>query len=285
VKEQSVRPNEERFREKRPPASLRRVMFAAEIGRSTICQEEFKMNRLKVGAMIFCFALFAIAFPRGVKADEWNKKTVLTFDKPFEIPGVGAQVLPAGTYVFKLLDSQSDRHIVQIFNERQDHVFSTILAIPNYRLRATDKTVITFRERAAGQPEALRAWFYPGNNWGQEFVYPKARAIELAKQANLPVLAMPTELAPNLVEPVQSAEEPPVIALKQAPIEAVTPTGEVVAMTEVVEPPPVQTAAVQPAGTENPMPNSASLLPLLGLIGFLSLAAGAVLSLIPKRIA
>jgi len=243
------------------------------------------MNRFKVGAMIFCFALFAIAFPRGVNADEWNKKTVVTFNQPFEIPGVGAQVLPAGTYVFRLLDSQSDRHIVQIFNERQDHVFSTILAIPNYRLRATDKTVITFRERAVGQPEALRAWFYPGNNWGQEFVYPKARAIELAKQTNLPVLAMPTELAPNLVEPIKSADEPPVIALIQAPIEAVKPTGEVVAMTEVVEPPPVQTAAVQPAGPENAMPNSASPLPLLGLIGLLSLAAGAVLSLIPKRLA
>ncbi|NTW37728.1 MAG: hypothetical protein HGB17_16770, partial [Syntrophobacteraceae bacterium] len=154
--------------------------------------------------------------------------------------------MPAGTYVFKLLDSRTDRHIVQIFNERQDHVFSTILAIPNYRLRATDKTVITFRERPAGQPEALRAWFYPGNNWGQEFVYPKARAIVLAKETNLPVLAMPTELAPNLVEPVKSADEPPVIALKEAPIEAINPAGEVVAMTEVVEPPPVETAEMQP---------------------------------------
>jgi hypothetical protein len=238
------------------------------------------MNRFKVGAMIFCFALFAIAFSRGAKANEWNKKTVLTFNKPFEVPGVDAQILPAGTYVFKILDSQSDRNIVQIFNERQDHVFTTILAIPNYRLRATDKTVITFRERAAGQPEALRAWFYPGRNWGQEFVYPKKRALELAKQTNLPVLAMPTELAAILVEPVKSADEAPVIALKQAPIEAVKPTGEVVAMTEVVEPPPVQIAEAKES-----LPKTASLLPLLGLIGLLSLAAGAVLSFIPKRLA
>jgi len=128
------------------------------------------MNRFKVGVMIFCLALVALALPAGVKADEWNKKTIVTFSAPVEIPGVGAQVLPAGTYVFKLLDSQSNRNIVQIFNERQDHVFSTILAIPNFRLRATDKTVMTFRERASGQPEAIRAWFYPGNQWGQEFV-------------------------------------------------------------------------------------------------------------------
>ena len=73
--------------------------------------------------------------------------------------------------------------------------YATILAIPNYRLRATDKTVITFRERPAGQPEALRAWFYPGRNWGEEFVYPKAKAIELAKATNTPVLFTAAEIA------------------------------------------------------------------------------------------
>ena len=235
-------------------------------------------------ATVFCLVALCVLVVPAATADDWNSETVITFSGPVEVPGVGAQTLPAGTYVFKLLDSLVDRHIVQILNERQDHVYSTILAIPNYRLRSTDKTVITFRERATGQPEALRAWFYPGNRWGQEFVYPKARAIELAKQTNLPVLAMPTELATNLVEPVQSADEPPVIALKQAPIEAVTPTGEVVAMTEVVEPPPVQTAEAQPAEPEKTLPRTASLLPLLGLIGLLSFAAGTVLSLIPRRL-
>jgi hypothetical protein len=143
---------------------------------------------------------------------------------------------------------------------------------------------MTFRERAAGQPEAIRAWFYPGNRWGQEFVYPKARAIELAKLTNQPILAMPEELAPILVEPIKSAEEPPVIALWEAPIEAVKPTGEVVAMTEVVEPPPVQTAAVQSAEPNGSLPQTASSLPLMGLIGFLSIAAGLGLSVISKRI-
>jgi len=238
------------------------------------------MNRFRFGAMMFCLAL---VFTAGVKADEWNKITKVTFSAPFEIPGVGAQVLPAGTYVFKLLDSLSDRNIVQILNERQDHVFSTILAIPNFRLQATDKTVMTFRERAAGQPEAIRAWFYPGNRWGQEFVYPKKRAIELAKLTNQPVLAMPTELAPYLVEPIESAQEPPVIALKEAPIEAVKPTGEAVAVTEVVEPPPVETAAVQSAEPSQSLPQTASPLPLVGLIGLLSIAAGFGLSAISKR--
>jgi hypothetical protein len=71
-------------------------------------------------------------------ADDWNKRTTVTFSAPVEVPGAGAQILPAGTYLFKLLDSQSDRNIVQIFNEDGTHVYTTILAIPNYRLRATD---------------------------------------------------------------------------------------------------------------------------------------------------
>src|ERR1022692_5155272 len=126
--------------------------------------------------VLFLAALCVLVVPTAM-ADDWNSETVITFSGPVEVPGVGAQTLPAGTYVFKILDSQSDRHIVQIFNQDKTHVFTTILAIPNYRLHATDKTVITFRERPAGEPEALRAWFYPGREWGEEFVYTKSRAI------------------------------------------------------------------------------------------------------------
>lgn len=244
------------------------------------------MKFTKVGAVIFC-ALVALAVTSGANADEWNKKTTVTFSAPVEIPGVGAQVLPAGTYVFKLMDSSSDRHIVQIFNTRGDHVYATILAIPNFRLHSTDQTVMTFRERAAGTPEAIRAWFYPGNNWGQEFVYPKTRAIELAKVTHEHVLALPDELATNLTTPATSVDEPPVAALKVAPIEAVTPTGEVVAMTEVVEPPPVQTEAVKTEAVQTAdaktLPKTASPLPLFGLIGLLALAAGLAISVIPKQ--
>jgi hypothetical protein len=91
--------------------------------------------------------LFGATFPPSAQADEWNRKTLITFSNPVEIPGVhlaGWGVLPAGTYVFKIFDSQSDRHIVQIFNQDETTVYATVLAIPNYRLRATGKTVITW---------------------------------------------------------------------------------------------------------------------------------------------
>src|SRR3990170_3643206 len=160
------------------------------------------MNRFKVMGTIFCVSIMALAFSPAVKAQRADKKTIVTFSQRIEIPGVGQQFLPAGTYVFKLVDSLSNRDIVQIFNEDENHVFATILPIANYRLKATDETVMTFRERAAGQPQAIRAWFYPGANWGQEFVYPKSRAVELAKVTNEPVLYFPAELAPEVTKPV-----------------------------------------------------------------------------------
>jgi hypothetical protein len=208
-------------------------------------------------------------------AQNWDKTTRVTFNVPVEIPGIGAQVLPAGTYVFRLLDSLSDRHIVQIFNADQSHLFATILAIPNYRLRPTDKTVMTFAERAAGEPQAIRAWFYPGDNSGQEFVYPKKRAVVLAKVTNQPVLYIPDEAAPNIVAPVKTATEPAVIALKEVPVKAVKPTGEDVALAEVVVPPPVEVASVQqPASLPKRLPKTASSLPLLALLGIFSVSVG-----------
>jgi len=240
-----------------------------------------RINRFKVVALIFCASLVALAFPFSMNAQRWDKKTVVTFGQRIEIPGVGQQYLPAGKYVFKLVDSLSNRDIVQIFNEDETHVFATILTIANYRLKATDETVMTFRERPAGQPEAIRAWFYPGANWGQEFVYPKTRAVELAKITNEPVLYFPAELAPEVTKPVKSLDEPPVVALKQAPIRAVTPRGEDVEIAQVVEPPPVQTASARlPV-----LPQTASPLPLFGLIGLLSLGAGFALSVFSKRTA
>ncbi len=231
---------------------------------------------------VFCAALMGATFAPSARADDWNRKTVITFSAPVEIPGVhlaGWGVLPAGTYVFKILDSQSDRHIVQIFSQDELTVYATILAIPNYRLKATDKTVITFRERPAGQPEALRAWFYPGRNWGEEFVYPKAKAIELAQAANTPVLFTPAEIPVEVAEPIKTVDEPVVVQLKQAPVMAVRPTGDEVQVAEVVTPPPAQAEVA-----ENTLPKTASPLPLIGLFGLLALGGAFTLRAVASRV-
>jgi LPXTG-motif cell wall-anchored protein len=233
------------------------------------------MKRFKFVAMICCLVVVALAVAPKVKADTFDKKTVLTFSEPFEVPGVDAQILPAGTYVFKILDSWSDRNIVQIFSADETHVYTTILAIANYRLKATDKTVLTFGERAAGQPEAIKAWFYPGQTWGQEFVYPKKRAIELAKIVKEPVLAMPVETTATV----------PVETLKSVPVAAIKPTGDEVPVAEVVEAPPAAAVAQAPPATlaARSLPETASSLPLFALIGLLSLLSGFTLLVITRR--
>jgi hypothetical protein len=115
-----------------------------------------------------------------MQADEWNKKTILTVNESISVPN---KVLPPGKYVMKLMDSQSNRHIVQIFDGDETHLITTILAIPNYRLEPTGKTQFQFWETPPGQPKALRAWFYPGDNFGQEFAYPKTEATNIASYA------------------------------------------------------------------------------------------------------
>src|SRR5579859_2415986 len=233
------------------------------------------MKFLKAAPTVLCLAVLGVAFSPSARADETNRKTVITFSGPVEIPGVHLQgwgVLPAGTYVFKIVDSKSDRHIVQIFSKDELTVYATILAIPNYRLKATDKTVITFRERPAGQPEALRAWFYPGRNSGEEFVYPKEKAIEIAKTTNTPVLFAAVDIPAEVAEPIKSVDEPVVVQLKQAPIMAIQPTGEEVQLAQVVTPPPAPAeVAAAPATADRELPATASQLPLMALFGLLAL--------------
>ena len=139
------------------------------------------MKGIKVTALSFCLGLLSLPALRDTQADEWDKKTDVTFSQPVEVPGV---VLSAGTYVFKLAESASDRSIVQIFNKEQNHVYATIQAIADERLQPADKTVITFEERAKGAPVAVKAWFYPGDNAGVRFVYPKRKAMEIARSNN-----------------------------------------------------------------------------------------------------
>jgi hypothetical protein len=252
--------------------------------------EKKEMKRFKAATTVCFVALMGAVLAPGAKADDWNRKTVMTFSGPVEIPGVhlvGWGVLPAGTYVFKILNSQSDRHIVQIFSQDEKTIYATILAIPNYRLKATDKTVVTFRERPAGEPEALRAWFYPGRNWGEEFVYPKAQAIALAKQTNVPVLFTPVELPVEVTESTKLVDTAVVAQMQQAPIMAIKPTGEEVQLAEVVTPPPAETtvaATTTTVTTDTTLPSTASNLPLIGLLGLMALGGAFAVRTAARRL-
>jgi hypothetical protein len=120
-------------------------------------------------------------------ASPWDKKTKLTVNETIEVPGA---TLKPGKYVMKLADSQSNRHIVQFFNEDETQVLSTVLAIPNSQMKPAEETKLSFYETPSGEPPALRAWFYPGDTFGQEFAYPEKDAREIAKASKRHVLAI-----------------------------------------------------------------------------------------------
>ena len=225
------------------------------------------MKSIKAAFCLLAITLFGAVLLPSARADTWNKKTVVTFSQAVEVPG---RVLPAGTYTFQLLDSPSDRHIVQIFNADGSQIIATILAINNYRLEPTGDTVMKFNERPGDSPEALRAWFYPGDNFGQEFVYPKVRAIELAQTAKVIVPAVAVDTIDDNV-------------IKTIPIVAVTPDQKEVEVTKVIQttPPVAAPAPVAVKETEE-LPQTASSMPLIALLGGLSISLAIGLKLFLK---
>jgi hypothetical protein len=142
---------------------------------------------MRVLKALCCAAAITVALAPSARADEWNKKTILTFSGPVQIPGV---TLPAGSYVFKLADIPGNRHVVQVFDKDEKKLYTTMLAIPNERLEPSDEPVVLFAERTSGSPQAVKVWFYPGNRIGNEFVYPKSQAMRIAKETRQSVLAM-----------------------------------------------------------------------------------------------
>jgi hypothetical protein len=176
----------------------------------------------KVAKMLFvAICGFALVFPS--QANEGDRKTIVSFSAPVEIPG---KVLPAGTYTFRLLDSASDRNIVQVYDKDQKTFYGMLLGIPNYRLTPPDKPVINSEERPSGTPEAVKAWFYPGSHYGTEFVYPDKRASEIAKRVHQNVLSMRNQESKNITTEAKSANEPSVKALENTTVTAVNPSGQ-----------------------------------------------------------
>ena len=189
-----------------------------------------------------CAALLlggAITF---AQAPDTNNMTTVTFSAPVSLPGV---TLPAGSYLFKLADSQVNRNIVQVFDKDRSKIFATILAIPAERNEPADETVITFNESPANMPPAIRYWYYPGEKRGQEFAYPKKQAVEIANAAHTSVLSVdmdennPDSMKTGAMSRVEPGAEPSAAAqspTQEPSAQAASPTPQ----TPQAEPAPAQ---------------------------------------------
>ena len=248
-------------------------------------------------------------------ADQWDKKTTITIDEAVQLP---TATLQPGTYVIRLLSSPAaDRHTVQFFDKDEKHVIATIEAIPNERVRPTGKSVFAFWETPAGQPKALRAWFYPGDNFGQEFAYPKDEAARIsARNNNVKVPTVKDEkssdvsaqnnssaqndrYAQNSASSTPAAEPAPATQATSAPEPSTAPASEPATQSAPVEvaqarqPAPAASdnnsdaqrvnSTPAPAPATDTLPRTASNMPLLALIGIISMVAALALKFAYNR--
>lgn len=230
-----------------------------------------------------CFAIIWIAAPNA-SAQRFDHATKITVNQPFEVPGLA---LPAGTYVMRLAEVAGTRTVVQILNADQTTSYAFVMGIPDYRLKTTEDTYVTFYEAKPGAPVPMRAWFYPGYNSGLEFVYPRDRALEIARTSGEHVIAAPYQ--PEYIPEPGEFEE-----LDPALLTAIKPSGEEVDVAAVhgeseeawYEEPVAEddflTAAIDlPAVTQ--LPRTGSPIPLFALAGLLSAGAAGLARAMRRR--
>jgi hypothetical protein len=221
------------------------------------------MLKRMIGAAFSLAVVWLLTTPAAF-ADDWDKATRITVNQSFEIPGM---ILPAGTYVMKIVDLAAERHVVRFTSEDGLTIYATLIGIPSFRLHTTEKTALTFYEAETNGPPPLHAWFYPGRQYGIEFAYPERRATRIAAVSEEPVVAFRDwEEIP--------AETPSVKELLEEPLVTVEPTGEEGEVAAVYpEFTPVEEPELGPEySLPLALPRTATLFPLVLVIGLLAAA-------------
>ena len=213
------------------------------------------------------------------KADSYDKMTKITVNEPVRLP---TMTLQPGNYSLRLLEATGNRHVVQVRDENGKGL-GLILALPNYRMVAKDSTVLQYWETPPGQPRAVRAWFFPGDNVGQEFVYPQSEAAEIAAYTGGLLPDISVDLTTTVVDDSNESNSQPSGTVSVAELRGESTEAPVVSGPSTPsQPEPQLIAQVTPPPTLNvppadaapaQLPQTASDLPLIGLVGVLSLAA------------
>jgi hypothetical protein len=252
-----------------------------------------------IGCFVFALVLFA---PPVIHGDEWNLATRFKVNQPTEVPGMVLQ--PNTKYMIKLLDSASDRHVVQLYNADQTRMLTMFMAVSDERTTPTDNTVFTFIETAPGYPLPIKEWFYPGRLNGLEFIYSKKQAKEislhalepitygtpgdlhemaaLTVEANEPGKELPAPTSTASVTKVENAPAPVTEEKPSAPIETAPAQEPIVSTEQPVQEPAAQELAATTENTttdnkeaeNHQLPRTGGELPLIVLIGGLCLGTG-----------
>jgi hypothetical protein len=208
-----------------------------------------------------------------------DKRTKFTFNRPIALPGV---TLPAGEYLFRLVDATNGSKAVQVLSADGKKPYAMLHTIPNRRNDVSPAPELRFMETGPGTPSAVKTWWYQSEQIGYEFIYPKDQARKLAKGNIEPILTTRAETRTEAeIKPTAELErlapsgvETPVVVTATPPPAAPAGVAEVgvVASDAIVLAAPVLEARAE-------LPRTASSLPLVGLIGILAFAAAMFLRL------
>ena len=255
------------------------------------------MGRIRLITAAACATLLVGA--AGVSAQPSDRTTFVTFSGPVSVPGT---TLPAGTYTFRLADSPADRHVVQIFDREQSKLYATLLAVPAERNEPASQPVITFKETPSTMAPALRYWYYAGEKSGNEFVYPRAQALAIARATGEGVMSADTDANDinnwkGTPTRITADAEPSATATPAEPTPAQPSAASQPAEQPRTTPPPMSPAPEQPAATPAPqdrtvgtsgrtepkeLPRTAGELPAVGLIALFAFAGAVALRVARK---
>ena len=244
-------------------------------------------KRLMTSACAAAMLLTLSATPALAQGQPMDARTEFTFNQPVELPGV---TLPPGTYIFRFADGTTGRKVMQVqAKDASSKTYGMFMTINAQRPRPSDDAELRFLETPAGQPAAVKTWWYPGNTIGREFIYPKSQARRLAQATNQTVL---TTQAENVTNDQMST----------ADLAYVAPSGQETALTDdqlveaAANTPPVgasaqpstaaaQTTAGNSAASRTPaqegtmarasLPRTSTPMAGIGLLGMMSLLGGA----------
>ncbi len=217
------------------------------------------MRRLWSALSISCSLVLLAGTGRARAADDSAWKSTLHLSQPTEIPG---KVLDPGEYTVKVIDTKQPRKIVQFSNADDTKVITTVMAVPDYRVQPAGQVEFTYFERGEGAPQALKEWFYVGNNYGIEFIYPKESAYQIAKASRQNVVTSTANEEIKEVTPEQKE-----VTRESRTTEETTPAP--VAVAENTEP--------------SRLPQTGSSLPEVALAGLIALVGAAALHAARRR--
>lgn len=269
------------------------------------------MLSTRIFGLVCAVAVFACLLAAPVSAQPLDKRTLFTFSGPVTLPGV---TLPAGQYLFRLADPNSSSKVVQVLNAEGTKPFGLFFTIPAERLEPASTPEVRFMETASGTPAAIKTWWYPGERRGYEFIFPKEQARRLAMAASQPVLTTDAQTttteqtntaelsrvgssgnetdvnasaAPTAATPIGSTQEGQIAS---SSISIPTPSIPAVGSAPVTQTASSQTSATQtgspqtnstqsgPApATRRQLPRTASQLPLIAMVGTVTLLSAASL--------